>query len=62
LYQAFRDAPHSLCLAAASRIAFRLTTRISNLRKLRSIRQAEVCACRPCFGFGIERAHSLVPV
>src|SRR5712692_245247 len=41
LYQAFRDAPHSLCLAVASRIAFRLTIRITNLRILRSLCQAE---------------------
>src|SRR5882762_1450936 len=41
LYQAFRDAPHSLCLAVASLIAFRLTIRITNLRILRSLRQAE---------------------
>src|SRR4029077_8759947 len=36
LYQAFRDAPHSLCLATASRMALRLTTRMTNLRILRS--------------------------
>src|SRR5260370_40685527 len=42
LYQALRDAPHSLCLAVASRIAFRLTIRIKNLRILRSQCQAEI--------------------
>jgi hypothetical protein len=36
LYQAFRDAPHSRCLAVASLIAFRLTIRMKNLRILRS--------------------------
>src|ERR1700687_1162598 len=36
LYQAFSDAPHSLCWAVASRIAFRLTIRMTNLRNLRS--------------------------
>jgi hypothetical protein len=36
LYQAFRDVLHSLCLAAASRIAFRLTIRMKNLRIMRS--------------------------
>src|SRR2546421_1914119 len=41
LYQAFRDAPHSLCLAVASLIAFRLTIRMTNLRILRSLSQAE---------------------
>lgn len=41
LYQAFRDAPHSLCLAVASLIAFRLTIRMKNLRILRSWSQAE---------------------
>src|SRR6266567_6683550 len=41
LYHAFRDAPHSLCLAVASLIAFRLTIRITNLRILRSLSQAE---------------------
>src|SRR5438552_3309164 len=40
-YQAFRDAPHWLCLAVASLIAFRLTIRITNLRILRSLSQAE---------------------
>src|SRR6266852_459299 len=35
LYQAFRDALHSLCLAAASRIAFRRTIRMTNLRIMR---------------------------
>src|SRR6516225_5644029 len=41
LYHAFRDAPHSLCLAVASRIAFRLTIRIKNLLILRSQCQAD---------------------
>src|SRR3989440_5159736 len=41
LHQAFRDAPHSLCLAVASLIAFRLTIRMTNLRILRSLSQAE---------------------
>src|SRR6266699_4076225 len=41
LYQAFKDAPHSLCLAVASLIAFRLTIRMTNLRILRSLSQAE---------------------
>src|SRR5207249_11391703 len=41
LYQAFRDAPHSLCLAVAPLIAFRLAIRITNLRILRSLGQAE---------------------
>src|ERR1700736_4732698 len=41
LYQAFRDAPHSLCLAVASLTPFRLTIRITNLRILRSFSQAE---------------------
>lgn len=36
LYQAFRDASHSPCSAVASRMAFRLTTRMWNLRILRS--------------------------
>src|SRR6266852_9630844 len=36
LYQALREALHSPCLAAASRIAFRLTTRMRNLRIMRS--------------------------
>src|SRR5438094_8503085 len=36
LYHAFREAPHSLCLAAASLIVFRLTIRIKDLRILRS--------------------------
>src|SRR5712675_32677 len=36
LYQEFREAPHSACLAVASRIAFRLTIRIQNLRIMRS--------------------------
>jgi len=40
LYQAFRDAPHSVCLAVASLIAFRLTIRMNNLRILRSYCQA----------------------
>src|SRR5690242_6097634 len=42
LYQAFRDALHSRCSAAASRIAFRLTTRMTNLRIMRSWRQPEI--------------------
>src|SRR5271167_234334 len=42
LYHALRDAPHSLCLAVASRIAFRLTIRMRNLRNLRSACQAEI--------------------
>src|SRR5712692_4367920 len=42
LNQAFRDAPHSLWLAVASRIAFRLTTRIGHLRNLRSFCQGEL--------------------
>src|SRR5712691_2107121 len=42
LYHAFKDAPHSLCLAVASPIAFRLTIRINHdLRILRSHRQAK---------------------
>src|SRR5260370_3755256 len=41
LYQPFRDAPHSLCLAVASLIAFRLTIRMTNLRILRRLSQAE---------------------
>src|SRR6266480_1406972 len=41
LYQAFRDAPHSLCLAVASLIAFRLTIRMTNLLILRSLSQTE---------------------
>src|SRR6201981_2703439 len=41
LFQAFRDEPHSLCLAVASLIAFRLTIRMTNLRILRSWSQAE---------------------
>src|SRR5256886_17250956 len=41
LYQAFRDAPHSLCLAVASLIAFRLPIRMPILRILRSLSQAE---------------------
>src|SRR5882724_3691059 len=41
LYQALRDAPHSLCLAVASLIAFRLTIRMTNLRILRSLSQVE---------------------
>src|SRR5437762_6595547 len=40
LYQAFRDAPHSVCLAVASLIDFRLTIRMNNLRILRSKCQA----------------------
>src|SRR5690348_3236451 len=36
LYHAFSDALHSLCFADASRIAFRLTIRMKNLRILRS--------------------------
>ena len=42
LYQAFSDAPHSLCWAVASRIAFRLTIRINHLRNLRSQCQAKI--------------------
>src|SRR6266550_501535 len=41
LYQAFRDALHSLCLAVASLSVFRLTTRMNDLRILRSLSQAE---------------------
>ena len=41
LYQAFRDAPHSLCLAVAPLSAFRLTIRMTNLLILRSVSQAE---------------------
>src|SRR6266699_1009704 len=41
LYQAFRDAPHSLCLAVAPLSAFRLTIRMTNLLILRSLSQAE---------------------
>jgi hypothetical protein len=41
LYQALRDAPHSLCLAVASLIAFRLTIRMTDLRILRSLSQVE---------------------
>lgn len=43
LYQAFSDAPHSACLAVASRIAFRLTIRTaqsSHFAKLMSIRNS----------------------
>src|SRR5215475_14891116 len=36
LYQAFSDAPHSLCFSVASLIAFRLMTRMNDLRILRS--------------------------
>jgi hypothetical protein len=39
LYHAFSDAPHSPCLAIASRIAFRLTIRMQNLRIMRSLCQ-----------------------
>src|SRR5713226_3271713 len=42
LYQAFREALHSPCLAAASRIAFRLTIRMRNLRIMRSWCQSEI--------------------
>src|SRR6266478_1972326 len=35
LYHAFRDAPHSRCLAVACLIAFRLTISMENLRILR---------------------------
>src|SRR5260370_12092695 len=41
LYQAFRDAPHSLWLATASRMALRLTIRMGNLRILRRACPAE---------------------
>src|SRR6266480_62232 len=41
LYQAFRDAPHSLCLAVAPLSASRLTIRMTNLLILRSLSQAE---------------------
>ena len=41
LYQALRDALHSLCRAVAARMAFRLTIRIRNLRNMRSWRQPE---------------------
>src|SRR5260370_23372996 len=41
LYQAFRDAPHSLWLATASRMALRLTIRMGNLRILRRASPAE---------------------
>src|SRR5271154_3273319 len=41
LYQALRDASHSLCLAAASLRAFRLTTRMRNLRIVRSWSRGE---------------------
>src|SRR5438552_9538870 len=37
LYQAFRDALRSLCLAAACRIALRLTIRMPDLRITRSL-------------------------
>jgi len=37
LYRAFREALHSLCLAAACRIAFRLTTRMTDLRIMRKL-------------------------
>src|SRR5947208_15949473 len=47
LYQAFRDALHSLCLAAASRSAFRLTIRMANLRLLRSSCQREYLFVSP---------------
>src|SRR5258708_26306497 len=36
LYQAFREALHSPCLVAPSRIAFRLTIPMRNLRIMRS--------------------------
>src|ERR1700682_2822933 len=45
LYQALRDAPHSLCRTVASRIAFRLTIRMTNLRNLRSGCQPESFSC-----------------
>src|SRR2546428_2491417 len=48
LYQAFREALHSPCLAAASRIALRLTTRMRNLRIMRSQRQSENSALGWC--------------
>src|SRR6516164_5515439 len=41
LYQAFRDAPHSLCFSVASLIAFRLMIRMNYLRILRSSCQAK---------------------
>src|SRR5271170_797741 len=52
LYHAFRDAPHSLCLAAASRIVLRLTIRMRNLRITRSQCQGgnfgSIRSLRPC--------------
>src|SRR6266404_1841814 len=50
LYQAFRDALHSPCLAAASRIAFRLTIRMTNLRNMRSYCQSEISILPSKFG------------
>src|SRR5580704_12601827 len=50
LYQAFRDALHSPCLAAASRIAFRLTIRITNLRNMRSYCQSKTPILASQFG------------
>src|SRR5437660_12485915 len=49
LNHALRDAPHSPCLAVASLIAFRLTTRMKNLRIMRSWRQPEMIAFRARF-------------
>src|SRR6267142_230983 len=50
LYQAFRDALHSPCLAAASRIALRLTIRMTNLRNMRSYCQLDISILPSKFG------------
>src|SRR5438132_8235015 len=60
LYHAFREALHSLCLAAASRIALRLTIRMRNLRIMRSRCQSENsplgwCPMIGCVGKGAAR-------
>src|SRR5262247_3346960 len=41
LYQAFSDAPHSLCFLVASLITFRLMIRMNYLRILRSLCQTK---------------------
>src|SRR5712675_2091543 len=50
LYQALREAPHSLCRAVAARIAFRLTIRIkqsSQYAKIASTQKSDYSARIP---------------